>query len=113
MRAFFGKQMSNLCFSRKCILGGFVSAFSLIVALLYLPFSDSPAVFDDLNIITNLAAFDYAQHFFSRYTRTFPYFSIGFVQVLSGSDLVWNRYVNVVLHGGVILSLYFSWLVLW
>ena len=107
MRAFFGKQMSNLCFSRKCILGGFVSAFALIVALLYLPFSGSPAVFDDHNIITNLAAFDYAQHFFSRYTRTFPYFSIGFVQVLSGSDLLWNRYVNVVLHGGVILSLYF------
>lgn len=87
------------------IAGVFLLALALVVAALYLPFSGNPAVFDD--VVVKLSAFDFAQEVFSRSTRTFPYFTIGLVQVISGGDLAWNRYVSVFLHGAVILALYF------
>lgn len=99
--------MNYLTLSRQSAVGIVAIAIALFVVALYLPFSGNPAVFDDHNIVTNLTAYDYAQLVFSRYTRTFPYFSIGFVHVLSGADLVWNRYVSSALHGAVVLALYF------
>lgn len=79
--------------------------FGAIFAL-YLPFSGNPVVFDDYNIIANNSAYDAAQTIFSRYARTFPYFTIGFVHVISGSDLAWNRVLSAVLHGLVVITLY-------
>jgi len=79
----------------------------LLIAGTYGPFYASPAVFDDHSIITNLTAYDYAQQPFSLTTRNFPYFSIGFFQVLSGGDLAWNRWCNIALFGLVIVALYF------
>ena len=101
--------MNYLNFSRWSVVWGLgiVIVIALVVVELYLPFSGNPAIFDDHNFITNLEVYDFAQDFFSRKTRTFPYFSIGFVQVLSGGDLAWNRYVSMALHGAVVLALYF------
>ncbi|SDH79908.1 hypothetical protein [Propionivibrio dicarboxylicus] len=76
-----------------------------VIACLYGPFVDSPAVFDDANIFGNLTVFDHAQRIFSAYPRTFPYFTLGLVHVLSGGDLAWNRWLNLALHGAVILAL--------
>ena len=85
-----------------------VSAFAiLMIVALYLPFSDSALVFDDHNIFTNLYVYSYAEEIFSRYPRTFPYFTLGVVHVLSGGDLGWNRVLNTALHGLVVLSLFF------
>lgn len=77
----------------------------LLVLSLYLPFSGSPLVFDDLSL--QESAYDFAQNIFARFPRTFPYFSIGFVHVLSGGDFAWNRYFGAVLHCAVVLALYF------
>lgn len=79
----------------------------ILAALLYAPYLGSPPVFDDHNLIENLSVFDHAQRVFSSTSRTFPYFSIGFVHVVSGGDLAWNRVVNIALHCLVILALYF------
>ena len=92
---------------RRSAVGTFFAAVAFTIVALYFPFSGNPPIFDDHNIVTNLVAYDYAQYVFSRHTRTFPYFSIGLVQVLSGGDLAWNRGVSVALHGGVVLALYF------
>lgn len=80
---------------------------STLIGLLYGEFVANPVLFDDHNIITNLAAYDYAQVPFGAATRTFPYFSIGFLHVLSGGDLSWNRWFNIALFGFVIVALYF------
>lgn len=83
-----------------------LAALLLAVVSLYLPFSASPAVFDDHNIITNLAVYSYAQEPFSAITRAFPYFSIGFIQVISGGDLAWNRWLNIAIFVMIVIVLY-------
>lgn len=88
--------------ARGLVAGAILAALLLV----YLPFFDNPAVFDDHNIITNLAAFDHALTAFSRGPRTFPYFTIGFVHVLARGDLVPNRVLNCVLHALVIAALF-------
>lgn len=84
-----------------------LAALLLVMFMLYLPFSANPAVFDDHNIITNLAAYAYAQEPFSAVTRAFPYFSIGFVQVISRGDLVWNRWFSIALFALIVVALCF------
>lgn len=88
-------------------LGVAVVLLACVLGALYMPFSINPAVFDDHNIITNLSVFSFAQEVFSKYPRSFPYFSIGFVHVLSGGDLGWSRYLSIVLHGLVVVALFF------
>lgn len=66
-----------------------------------------PAVFDDHNIFTNLEVYNYALVPFSSNARTFPYFLLGFVHVISGGDLAWNRWFNIILFGLMIAALYF------
>ena len=92
---------------RFCGISAFVFCVFLTEFLLYAPFIESPPVFDDHGIIASHQIFDLAQELFSRYTRTFPYFSIGFVHVISEGDLAWNRYLNIFLYGLVILLLFF------
>lgn len=82
-------------------------AVIFLVVFVYSPFVGNPAVFDDSNIIGNLAAYDYAQNPFSFLTRGLPYFSIGFLHVLADGDLGWNRWFNIALFGLVIVALYF------
>lgn len=98
--------MSQICILRWGVVGVALTVIILAVVVLYVPFSGNPAVFDDHNIVTNLAAYDYAQKPFSTVTRAFSYFSIGFVHVISSGDLTWNRWLNIALFGLVIVALY-------
>lgn len=86
------------------ILG--LPAIMLCMVGAYLPFVDSPAVFDDFYAITQFGAYDYALNFFSTTPRVFPYFTIGFFHVLSDGDLVWNRWFGIGLHALVLVALY-------
>ena len=82
----------------------------LVIALIGLCYGEGlqyPAVFDDHNLVTNLSLFDHAGSFSYLMTRELPYFLIGFVHVLSGSDLAWNRMFGMVLHTLVALVLFF------
>lgn len=79
----------------------------LLVAFAYSPFVGNPAIFDDHNIISSLTAYDFAQTPFSPYTRGFPYFTIGFLQVVSADDLSWNRWFGIALFSLVVVALYF------
>lgn len=88
------------------VTGTILVLLALMQASSYLAFSMSPAIFDDHNIFSNLRVFDSAQMFFSGSTRTFPYFTIGLVHVLSAGDIAWNRGVNIVLFGFVVVALY-------
>ena len=79
----------------------------LILLALYRPFLHNPVLFDDHGLFTTAVIFNVAQHIFSPYSRTFPYFSLGLVHVLGEGDLSWNRWVSMVLHGLVVVVLYF------
>jgi hypothetical protein len=70
---------------------------AVLGSLLYIPFLHSALIFDDHNLFTNLLVYDYATTPISSKPRTFPYFTLGIVQVLSGSIEV-QRMVSLVLH---------------
>ena len=78
----------------------------VVIVFCYRMGFESPVVFDDHNILTNMVYFDHAMAFDYRMTRELPYFSIGLLHILSGGDLVWNRMANVALHALVALALY-------
>ena len=94
------------CSGRLIVILALLVSISLI-AFVYGGFVDNPAIFDDHNIITNLTVFDFAQVPFSQTTRTFPYFTIGFIHVLSGADLAWNRWFGIALLVLNVVALYF------
>jgi len=87
-------------------LGGLLAAL-LLMAVMYSGFVGNPPVFDDHNIITNLAAYNHALTPFALSPRTFPYFSIGFFEVMSRGVLSWNRWFGIALFGGLVVALYF------
>ena len=64
---------------------------------LYWPFLDNGIVFDDHLLFTNLSIYDHAIKPFSLAPRIFPYFTLGIVQVLTGS-IEANRVVSLALH---------------
>jgi hypothetical protein len=66
-------------------------------ALLYIPYLGNGLIFDDHNIFTNLSVYDYATTPFSSGPRTFPYFTLGIVQVLFHT-IVAQRIVSLALH---------------
>ncbi len=68
-----------------------------LTSCLYLPFLGNSIVFDDHSIFTGVWIYDYALVPFSLEPRRFPYFTLGFVHVLTGSIEV-NRIVSLVLH---------------
>lgn len=73
-------------------------ALLLFSALLYAPWRNNPLVFDDLNILKSTALFDYAQQPFSALPRQFPYFTLGFENVISNENLGFSRCVTLALH---------------
>ncbi|MEI7614187.1 MAG: hypothetical protein WCK63_14905 [Betaproteobacteria bacterium] len=99
--------MGIIQISCRIIVASGLFLILLLLGLLYAPFSGNPAVFDDHNIITNLSVFSFAQEVFSKYPRTFPYFSIGLVHVLSDGGLEWNHHLSVLLHGLNVVALFF------
>ncbi|HTY98229.1 MAG TPA: glycosyltransferase family 39 protein, partial [Rhodocyclaceae bacterium] len=78
------------------ILGGLV-AIAAAACALYLPFLDNKLVFDDATLFSTLKVFDFAQTPFNLSPRTFPYFTLGFVQVTWGG-IEANRLVSLALH---------------
>ena len=76
-----------------------LAALALAAALLYAPFLSNGLVFDDQNLFANLSVYEDALIPFSFRPRTFPYFTLGFVQVMFGS-IVAQRIVSLVLHIG-------------
>lgn len=102
----------TLLVCRRLLSGPAFGCYALLliwaaVFFLYSPFAGSPVVFDDHAIISNNSVYDHASNLFSSAARSFPYFSVGFVHVISAGDLSWNRYLNIALHGAVVLALYF------
>lgn len=94
------------------LLKRFFSALGLFINIafvfvIYGVFVNNSTVFDDHNIITNLAVYNYAETPFSTTTRNLPYFSIGLVHVISDSNLAWNRWFNIGLLGLIVVALYF------
>lgn len=70
---------------------------ALFTAVLYWPFLNSGVIFDDHGIFTSLAVYDYAQIPIDLRPRTFPYFTLGLIQVLS-ENLAANRMFSLLLH---------------
>jgi tetratricopeptide (TPR) repeat protein len=77
------------------VLGAF--AIAILCSVLYLPFLSNALVFDDHNLFTNLVVYDYAQTPFDFRPRTFPYFTLGIIQVLIGS-IEAQRITSLILH---------------
>jgi hypothetical protein len=73
-------------------------ALVLISATLYFPWRNNPLIFDDLHILKSTELFDYAINPFSILPRHFPYFTLGFENVLSHGDFSVSRCVSLVLH---------------
>jgi hypothetical protein len=74
-----------------------LSILALASSLLYIPFLHNGLIFDDHNLFTNLSVYDYATTPFSAGPRTFPYFTLGIVQVLFHS-IAAQRTVSLALH---------------
>lgn len=69
---------------------------ALAIAL-YVPHLNNALVFDDHGLFTNLSVYDYAQRIFDFRPRTFPYFTLGLIQVETNS-IAANRIFSLVLH---------------
>lgn len=91
---------------RFYVAGGLLTVILLMMGV-YSAFTENPAVFDDHSIITNLLGYDYALTPFGAATRTLPYFTIGFFQVVSDGQLIWNRWFGIALFAALVLALYF------
>ncbi|MNK05155.1 lipoprotein NlpI [compost metagenome] len=64
---------------------------------LYFPFLNAGIIFDDHGLFSNFRVYEFAQEPFDFKSRTFPYFTLGLIHVLSES-LVANRIFSLVLH---------------
>lgn len=69
----------------------------LLTLLLYFPFLNAEIVFDDNGLFANSRVYDFAQDPFYLTPRIFPYFTLGLIQVITGSLEV-NRVFNLLLH---------------
>ncbi|UCV04494.1 glycosyltransferase family 39 protein [Dechloromonas denitrificans] len=81
-------------------LGWQALSFLLIAAAviaLYAPFLDNSIVFDDHNLFTNLSIYDHAIRPFNLTPRNFPYFTLGFTEVIWKSIEV-HRIISLLLH---------------
>lgn len=74
-----------------------LAAMAVATVLLYIPFLHNGLIFDDHNLFTNLTVYDYAATPLSSGPRTFPYFTLGIVQVLFHT-IAAQRTVSLVLH---------------
>ncbi|MBF8176271.1 tetratricopeptide repeat protein [Herminiimonas contaminans] len=70
---------------------------TILATTLYFPFLGNGLVFDDHGLFTSMMVYDSAQLPFNLQPRTFPYFTLGLIHVLSGSIEV-NRIFSITLH---------------
>jgi hypothetical protein len=68
-----------------------------ITAALYVPFLHNAIVFDDHNLFTNLSVYDHAANPFNLAPRNFPYFTLGFTEVI-WKDITAHRVVSLLIH---------------
>lgn len=90
----------SIKFSRDLNGASLLVCFVLIAfsaSFLYVPFLGNGLVFDDNNLYKNLSVYQFAVTPFNIQPRTFPYFTLGFVQVLYDSIVV-SRVVSLFLH---------------
>lgn len=85
----------------QLITGLLIAATSILLGCLYLPFIDAPPVFDDHGVLDADVALYYATHPFPLVSRSLPYFTLGFVKVISNDAISWNRATNI----GILFSL--------
>ncbi|HWU99508.1 MAG TPA: hypothetical protein VN114_13420, partial [Oxalicibacterium sp.] len=80
---------------------------ALLAALLYIPFLKNGFVFDDHGLFANGSVYDYVERPFDFSPRSFPYFTLGIIAVISnGIEL--NRIFSLILHimcGGMLYVL--------
>lgn len=72
--------------------------FISISGILYFPWIDNPLIFDDIAILKSPALYDFAQQPISLTPRQFPYFTLGFENILANGSFRLSRIVNIVLH---------------
>lgn len=92
--------------NRRWLLAFSILLIVLFGAILYIPFLSNGLVFDDHGFFANLSIYDKAVIPFNFRPRTFPYFTLGFIQVLYGS-LEANRIFSLVLHLSCCCLLFF------
>lgn len=83
-----------------------LSLMVLLAMALYVPFLSNGLVFDDRGLFTSMMVYDSALLPFNLQPRTFPYFTLGLIQVLSGS-IEANRIFNISLHLACAFTLFF------
>lgn len=83
--------------SSKAIVFACFALIALSACILYVPFLDNGLVFDDSNLYKNLSVYQFAITPFNLQPRTFPYFTLGLVQVLYDSIVI-SRAVSLFLH---------------
>ncbi|MES2024868.1 MAG: tetratricopeptide repeat protein [Pseudomonadota bacterium] len=74
-----------------------VIGIAALTGALYFPFLSNGLIFDDYGLYRGGGIYDYAQMPFSFRSRTFPYFTLGFISVLN-SAIEMNRIVSLLLH---------------
>jgi tetratricopeptide (TPR) repeat protein len=82
------------------------AAIAALGALLYLPFLDSPLVFDDRIFFSGIRFAYYAAHPLGLDLRLPPYFTLTVTEVLWSGVIAAQRSVSLLLHIGVALALY-------
>jgi len=83
------------------------AVITTLVSTLYIPFLGNGLVFDDHGIFTSLVVYDIAQTAFDFYSRTFPYFTLGFIHVVSNGSIEANRLLSICLHLACSVTLFF------
>jgi tetratricopeptide (TPR) repeat protein len=92
--------------SNKLLRTAFLFTLVASVCLLYVPFLNNKLVFDDKNLIGNDLILNYALTPLDLRARTFPYFTLAFVALVSNGCIAANRIFNVLLHLACVFSLY-------
>jgi hypothetical protein len=92
-----GRLVSRAVHVIATVAADFVARFACLAAiafaasLLYIPFLHNGLIFDDHNLFTNLAVYDYATTPFSSGPRTFPYFMrVDFARVLHSKAIIFD-----------------------
>lgn len=85
-----------------------IFVIAMLAISLYTPFLNNQLIFDDYGLFLTGQIYDYAQTPFDLRSRTFPYFTLGFIDTVFGT-IEANRITSLVLH---ILSLWVLFLLI-
>lgn len=91
------RQIGFSANGRRCSSFSALLVISVAAVLLYSPFLANGLLFDDGNLFSSLAVYRYAQIPLDWNSRTFPYFTLGFTQVIFDS-IEAHRVISLFLH---------------